>query len=83
MNVFFAFLILAQPPLILASGPKSTGEKATEKTTEKSEKTSRHINTVISQKSIQNVLKTVEILKKRSETAYRQKKNLATKKQSI
>ncbi len=41
------------------------------------------LKAIISKKSIQNVLKTVEILKEQKEALYRQKKNNAPKNQPI
>jgi len=79
MKTILAFLILMQSHLILASEANYTGEKTNIVT----QNTSRYIKAIISQKSIQNVLKTVELLKQQTETVYRHKKAKVTKKQSI
>lgn len=79
MKVFIVFLLLIQSSLIFASGQNYTGEK----NHEIPQKVSHKIKTSISHKLIENVLKTVEILKEQSEMAYQNKKSKIPHNQSI
>ncbi len=78
MKIIFAFLFFLISVTSFADAPNQARELKLDTPSNDSK-----LKSIISQKSIQSVLKTVEILKEKEEMAYQKKKSKASSQQSI
>lgn len=74
MKFISALLLLTLTTSVLANKSNQLGERNSQQIS-----INQKLKTAISQKSIQNVLRTVELLKEQKESNYREKKNKVSK----